>query len=289
MPEDQPGPWGDIRYVSHNFHQAMRLPLVRGRYFTPQDGPGAPRVVIVDEEMVRRYWPNTDPIGKRITRGDPDAPATQWLEVVGVVGHAMHEGLDADARVQLYYPYRQGGLGSMTFAVRTSGRPHLLARRIRQTVYSVDDDQPIAQVRTMDELIADSVGGRKLSTVLLGVFAGLALLLGSLGIYGVMSNLVTQRTQEMGVRMALGAMPRDLLGLVLRDGLVLIGIGVVAGILGSLALTRLIQNQLFGVRATDPVNFVVVVLILAAAALLAVCIPAYRATRLDPVLALRTE
>jgi predicted permease len=289
VPEGQNQPWGDIRIISAGYPQAMRIPLLRGRYFTPEDRQGAPSVVLVDEEMVRRYWPDADPIGKRITRGDPESPDARWSTVVGVLGHAAHEGLDADARVQLYYPQAQFGAGFMTFAVRATGTPEALAPAVRQAVYSVDADQPIAQVRTMQELMATAIGQRKLIMVLLGTFAALALLLASLGIYGVMSNLVTQRSRELGVRLALGAQPRDLRGLVLGQGLALIGVGLGVGIAASLALQGAIRSQLFGVVATDPVTLGAVAALLSAVALAATWLPAYRATRVDPLTALRQE
>jgi ABC-type antimicrobial peptide transport system permease subunit len=197
--------------------------------------------------------------------------------------------LDADARVQLYYPQAQFGAGFMTFAVRATGTPEALAPAVRQAVYSVDADQPIAQVRTMQELMATAIGQRKLIMVLLGTFAALALLLASLGIYGVMSNLVTQRSRELGVRLALGAQPRDLRGLVLGQGLALIGVGLGVGIAASLALQGAIRSQLFGVVATDPVTLGAVAALLSAVALAATWLPAYRATRVDPLTALRQE
>jgi predicted permease len=289
LAEGQPRPWGDIRIVDPGYADVMKIPVLRGRFFTEQDMQGGPPVVVVDEEMVRRYWPNTDPIGKRITRGDENDPNTTWVTVVGVVGHAAHEGLDAEARVQLYAPHAQFGAGSMMLAVRAAGDPEALTPAIRRAIYEVDANLPISQVRTMESQMADAVGQRKLTMMLVGGFAGLALLLASLGIYGVMSSLVLHRRQEMGVRMALGAQPRDLLGLVLREGVALVALGVVIGLAGSYGLTRLIQAQLFAVRATDPVTYGAVALVLVATALLATWLPAHRATRLDPLIALRQE
>ena len=289
VPEGQNRPWGDIRYVSSGFANALRVPLRRGRFFTHQDGPGALPVVIVDEEMVRRYWPDQDPIGKRITRGDPDSPEAEWLTVIGVVGHTAHEGLDAEPRVQLYYPYRRVGMGFANFVVRTSGPPASIAPAVRQAVYSVDPAQPIAQVRTMEDLMASAVGQRRLTMVLLGTFAGLALLLAMLGIYGVMSNLVTQRTRELGVRLALGAQPGSLRALVLKEGAVLIGVGLATGLAAAFALQGVIRSQLFGVGATDPVTLATVAALLVAVALAATWLPAWRATRVDPLIALRQE
>jgi len=286
---NQPGPWGDIRAVDPNFFAALRVPLRRGRVFTEQDGPGAPRVAVVDDEMVRRYWPNADPIGKRLAfPGPPDRPR-EWITVVGVVGHTKHEGLDADARVQLYLPYRQAGDNQMAVVVRTAGDPLQAVNAVRAAVRTVDKDQPLAQVRTMDELLEASVGQRRLSMLLLGLFSAIALVLSAVGIYGVMSYTVAQRTREIGVRMALGAARTSVLGLVMRQGVALALVGVAAGVLASLALNRLIASQLYDVRATDPASFIVVVALLTGVATLACLLPALRATRVDPVVALRQE
>lgn len=191
--------------------------------------------------------------------------------------------------MQRYYPHAQLGWGNMQLVVRTAGRPTDIVPAVRQAVYSVDPDQPIADVRAMDERLAEAVGQRRLTMTLLGAFAGIALALASLGMYGVMSHLVAQRTQKMGVRMALGAQAADLLKLVLREGMALVAVGTVLGILGSVGLTQLIQGQLFGVQATDPVTFAVVAGVLVLTAFAATCLPAYRAARLDPVTALRQE
>ena len=285
--EDEPGPWGDIRIVSPDFLQALGAPLRRGRHLTPDDGPGRPRVAVVDEEMVRRYWPDADPIGKRITFGPDSAP--EWIEVVGVVGHTMHEGLDADARVQLYLPYAQRGPGQLTVVLRTTGDPARLTAAARSAVRAIDPDQPIANVRTMEELVDTSLGGRRLAAVLLAVFAGVALLMAAVGIYGVMSFAVAQRTRELGVRVALGASRASVLRLVVRQGMGLVLLGVAIGAAGALGLTRLIASQLYAVRSTDPATFGLVALALVATALVAILVPAARAMRLDPVAALRDE
>jgi len=288
---NQPGPWGDIRTVSPDFFKTLRVPLKQGRLFAEGDRAGAPRVVVVDEEMVKRYWPNTNPIGKRITRTNNADGSPRWLEVVGVVGHTKQEGLDAESRVQLYFPYAQRGMPFLTVAVRTppGADPLRALPAVREAVRSVDRDIPLSQVRTMSAMVEASVGERRLSMILLGVFATIALVLASIGIYGVMSYSVTQRSREIGVRMALGAERRTVLGLVMRQGMTLALAGVVIGVLGALALTRLIRNQLYSVGATDPATFVAVALLLAGIALVATFIPALRATRVDPVVALRQE
>ncbi len=289
QPPGQPSPWGDIRFVSADFFKTLRVPLLKGRVFTERDGPSAPPVVVVDEELVRRYWPNQDPIGKRISRGAPAGEQPEWMEVVGVVGHTKHEGLDAENRVQLYFPYRQSGMRSMAIAVRTAGEPQRLTSSVRQAVQSLDRDLPLSQVATMEQNLEASVGQRRLSMILLGLFAGIALVLASIGIYGVMSYSVTQRSQELGVRMALGAARGRVLRLVLGQGMRLAVLGIGIGLLGAFLLTRLIASQLYAVRATDPLTFTAVALLLGAVALFANLLPALRATRVDPVVALRQE
>jgi len=211
---------------------------------------------------------------------------------VGVVGHTKHEGLDAEPRVQLYLPARQRQDrlgGSLDVAVRTAGDPMAVVAGVRAAVRAVDPDQPLSRVRTMEDLLESSFGQRKLSLVLLGVFAGLALLLASIGIYGVMSYSVAQRTREMGIRMALGAQRGGVLKLVVAHGMRLAMAGIVLGAAGSLALTRVLQGQLYAVRPTDPATFTAVATLLAMVALAATLLPALRATRVDPVVALREE
>ncbi|HXT16857.1 MAG TPA: ABC transporter permease [Gemmatimonadaceae bacterium] len=290
VPPGQNGPWGDIRVVSPRFFEAMRIPLVRGRMFGPQDVQGGPQVAIIDQVFAKKYFANTDPIGKRITfgaaRGKTDST---WITIVGVVGHAAHEGLDAEPRIQYYFPTTQAGIRGMTVVVRTTGNPLAMLPAAREAVHSVDRNLPLSQVNTMDKLVEQSVGQRRLSMFLLGVFSAIAVLLASIGIYGVMSYSVTQRTRELGIRMALGAARSRVLALVVGQGMILAAAGVAIGLVGALALTRLLSSQLFGVGATDPATYAIVSVLLAAIALLATLVPAMRATRVDPVVALRDE
>ncbi|MEO5510077.1 MAG: ABC transporter permease [Longimicrobiales bacterium] len=287
--ENQQGPWGDIRIVNEGYAEAMGIPMVAGRFFNSGDRQDGQQVAVVDEEMVKRFWPGADPVGKRITFDDNVTDTTRWIHVVGVVGHSAQEGLDADHRVQVYFPYRQAGAGNMTLGIRTLGDPMSVVQSVRQAVLRVDPQQPIARIETMANLIAQSVGPRRLSTTLLGLFAGLALLLSALGIYGVVAHSVTQRTQELGVRMALGAARRDVLAIVMMQGFRIAGVGLIAGLLGAVGLTRLMTTQLYQVEATDPVSFAGAAVVLVGLALLATLLPALRAARLDPVQALREE
>ncbi|MGH7467853.1 MAG: ABC transporter permease [Longimicrobiales bacterium] len=288
VPENTPGPWGDIRSASADFATALRLPLRKGRFLNEADRLGSAPVVVIDEEFVRRYFPDSDPIGRRITfNGDAENP--NYITIVGVVGHAAHEGLDAEHRIQLYFSYRHNVGGGLTFALRTAGNPSALVSAVRTAVKRVDADQPISGVATMDELVAASLGQRRLSMTLLALFATLAIVLASLGIYGVTSQLVTQRQRELGVRMALGAGTAQVMRLVLVHGMGLTMLGVAAGAAGSFALTRVIQRQLFDVAATDPSTFVSVAVLLSAVAFVATVLPAWRAARLDPLNVLRQD
>jgi putative ABC transport system permease protein len=292
-PPGEPGPWGDRRDVSAGFFAAMRIPLLQGRTLTEDDRASSPRVAVIDDEFVRRYWPHQNPIGKRFTFGPPagaaDTSSREWIEIVGVVGHTKHEGLAAEPRIQYYLPYRQEGRPGLTIVARTSGDPERSVNALRGVVRSVDPDQPISMVRTMDEMLEQSVGQRKLSMLLLSLFSGIALLLASVGIYGVMSYSVAQRAREIGVRIALGAERRDVLRMVLRQGMRLALAGVGLGLIAALVLTRVIASQLYEVRATDPATFVLVASLLTAVALAANLIPALRATRVDPAVVLRDE
>jgi putative ABC transport system permease protein len=293
VPENQPGPWGDIRIVSPDFFETLRIPVMRGRVLSEQDRESSPNVAVIDDEFVRRYYPKENPIGKRFTFGPPDSAADttarEWIEIVGVVGHTKHEGLDAEARLQLYLPVAQVPRQLMAVAVRTAGDPERYVNQMREAVRSADPELPISAVKTMDDLIEQSVGQRKLSMMLLSLFSGIALVLASIGIYGVMSYSVTQRSRELGVRIALGARRSDVLRLVLRQGMSLALIGIAIGVGAALLLTRLIQSQLFGVRASDPLTFVAVALLLGATALVANLVPALRAMRVDPAVVLREE
>jgi putative ABC transport system permease protein len=258
-----------------------------------QDRENTPNVAVIDEEFVRRYYPKENPIGKRFTFGPPDSAADttarEWIEIVGVVGHTKHEGLDAEARLQLYLPVAQVPRQLMAVAVRTAGDPERYVNQMREAVRSVDPELPISAVKTMDDLIEQSVGQRKLSMMLLSLFSGIALVLASIGIYGVMSYSVTQRSRELGVRIALGARQSDVLRLVLRQGMSLALIGIAIGVGAALLLTRLIQSQLFGVGASDPLTFVAVAVLLGGTALIANLVPALRAMRVDPAVVLREE
>jgi predicted permease len=291
-PPDANGPWGDIRIISPGFLETLKVPVLAGHVFTEQEARNPRPVAVVDEEFVRRFYKSpADAIGKRIWRGAPTPnDSTRFITIVGVVGHTKHEGLAADPRVQLYIPYEQfGGVSRMDIAVRTTGDPTRYVSAIRAAVNSVDKDEPIANVRTLDDLVSSSMGQRRLSMTLLGVFAGIALLLASVGIYGVMAYSVVQRTREMGLRMALGARQSDVLALVLRQGMTLVLSGVVIGVVCALAITRVMASQLYSVRPTDPVTFVSVAVILASIALVATLVPAWRATMVDPTVALREE
>lgn len=284
VPPGQNGPWGDMRIVSPKFFEALRVPLERGRMFDESDVSGAPRVSIIDEVFAKKYFPNSDPIGKRWTFGD-----SNWVTIVGVVGHAAHEGLDAEPRIQYYVPNTQFNMRNFTVVMRTAGNPATMLSAARTAVHDIDATLPLSNVNTMDKLVDQSIGQRKLSMVLLGIFSAIAVVLASIGIYGVMSYSVTQRTRELGVRMALGAARHRVLGLVVGQGMILAAAGVAIGLVAAFALTRFLSSQLFGIGVTDPTTFIVVPALLLAIALLATLIPAMRATRVDPVVALRDE
>jgi len=291
-PPDTPAPWGDQRIVSPGFFTTLKVPLLKGRNFTDQDDAGGPPVVIVDEEMVKRYWPNADPIGKRVTFNNPQRDSVvRWMTVVGVVGHTKHAGLDDKTRVQMYHPSHRYGFtsNSMSFAIRSDGDPTRVLPAARAALHAIDPDVPIYDISTMDANIANSMGQRRFAMMLLGLFAVMAVVLASIGIYGVMSYSVTQRAHEIGIRMALGAARQNVLRMVMGQGLLLVGAGVLIGVLGAFGLTRLIASQLFGVRPTDPSTFVLVAVTLVGVAALATFVPAMRATRVDPVVALRDE
>ena len=289
-PPNTPMPWGDMRVVTPSYLVALRAPLEAGRQFTDADRAGVGSVCIVDDVLARRYWPGADPIGKRITFNNLTDSSITWITVVGVVGHTLFTGFDDDnTRVQVYFPIAQRATPFLGFVVRTTGDPMAEVGAVRAAVRSVDADLPLANVNTMDDLISQTTGPRRFSLLLLAGFAALAMALASIGLYGVMSYTVTQRTRELGVRVALGASTGEVLGLVLRQGVRLALAGVAIGLVAALLLTRVMRTMLFGVGATDPATFVLVPLVLLAVAALASYLPARRATRVDPIEALRSE
>jgi predicted permease len=288
-----PGP-GEIlipnsRVVSPDYFRAIGTPLKRGRLFDDRDVLQAPPVAIVNETMARRIWPGEDAIGKRFARGHHNEKDL-WITVVGVVGDAHQAGIDAPPRWEAYFPYRQQSFFQPShLAVRTAGDPEKMADVIRQQVWAVDLEQPVAAVMSMQQRVDETLSPKKIQTGLLGGFAALALVLASLGIYAVLSFAVAQRTRELGLRMALGAQRGDVFRLVLSQGLRPTLIGIVVGMVGAYALHRVMAHLLFNVSATDPLTFAGVAVLLTLVATAACYVPARRATRVDPMIALRYE
>jgi putative ABC transport system permease protein len=289
----QPPPGAHMNLCNHSvilgpYLQAIGAPLLRGRYLTDQDNSSSTHVLIVSDSLARRYWPNQDPIGKRLKWG-PTASKDPWLTVVGVVGDVKQSSLDVETSPHTYESFWQNTAPSLNVALRTSNDPASMASALRSTVWSIDPQLAVAQVQTMDQVISKSTTPRRFSLFLLAGFASLALILSAIGIYGVIAYSVVRRVHEMGIRIALGAQRRDVMRLVISQGMLHLAVGMVIGTLGALAMTRTLASFLYGVRPTDPVTFVAVVVILAGVAFLACYIPARRATRVDPMIALRYE
>jgi putative ABC transport system permease protein len=280
-------PFADLRSVSSEYLQAMRIPLLRGRYFDERDRTGAPDVVIIDEILAQRYFPDEDPIGKRVAVESPE-----WREIVGVVGPIKYKGLDVDYQGQLYFPHAQDpwrGMYRMNLVVRTAAEPMSFVSAVRGAIQRVDKNQPVYRIMTMEQLVADSISQRRLSMFLLGLFASLAMLLAAVGLYGTLAYSVAEWTHEIGIRMALGAQRQNIFKLVVGQAMILTATGVAIGLAAAFALSRLISGLLFGVAPTDPGTFAAVPLLLTAVALMACYIPARRATKVDPMVALRYE
>ena len=280
----------DTRTVSADYFSMLQIPLVGGQAFSVADGPQAPPVVMVNQAMANRYWSNQDPLGKRIKIGNADSKSP-WFTVKGVVKDSAQSALDEGIQPEIYFALGQmaGRYRRMNVAVRTSVDPKSTLAAIQSAIREIDKDQPVYQVQTIDELIRDSVATRRFALTILTLFAVLALVLAVSGIYGVISYSVTQRTQEIGIRMALGARATDVLRLVLREFMRLTLVGVALGLVGAYLLTRLMTSLLFGVTPTDVTTFVLVSITLSLVALVACLIPARRAARVDPLVALRYE
>ena len=270
-----------------NYFDAMQIPLKRGRLFTEQEATEMRHVVVVNEEFARKNLPGEDPLGKRVTiyMKEDNVPC----EIIGVVGDSKHKGLDSEVEPMAYWPHSELGYSFMTIVIRTRRDAAGIAPAARQVIQKLDSEQPVADVRTMENLLADSVARARFSTLLLTVFAVVALVLAAVGIYGVMSYAVTQRTHEIGIRMAMGAQATDVLKLIVKKGLTLIMCGVGIGLGAALALTQIMSSLLYGVSATDPLTFGAISVLLALAALLACYLPARRAAKVDPMIALRYE
>ena len=287
----------DQHAATPGYFQAMQIPLVRGRLLTDADDASAPFVVVVDANFAHRFWPHGDAIGQRVAFDaipKVKPAALRWRTIVGVVGHVKHYALDVEGREQIYAPHGQPLFGvfaprDMTLAVRTSLDPASVTSAIREQVFAIDKDLPLYNIATMEQLVSNSVAQPRLNLSLLAAFAALALVLSAVGVYGVMAYAVTQRTHEIGIRMALGAMPRDVLKQVLAEGGRLVLVGLSLGIIAALALTRLMASLLFAVKPNDPLTLGVAAGLLAFVALAACYLPARRATRVDPMVALRYE
>ncbi|MGC2300697.1 MAG: ABC transporter permease, partial [Acidobacteriaceae bacterium] len=288
VPPDETSPEADQRVVTADYFKAMGISLVRGRFFDARDSDTTARVTIVDESLARTYWPNDDPIGKRLHAGGR-GPNPPWATVIGVVRHVRNRTLEARSRVEVYWPENQVPQGAMTLAVLTSGNPMSLVPTIQREVGAMDPDLPVYRVRTMSEVMGESLQRRRLALILLAFFSGLALLLAGVGIYGVSSYSVAQGRQEIGLRMALGADRGRVMRLMIRRGMGPIGIGLGAGVILALSLTRLMSGLLFAVRPWDPLAVGGAAVLLTAAAFFAILIPARRATKVDPMVALRYE
>jgi putative ABC transport system permease protein len=282
-------PATEIRTIGLDYFKTMGIPLIKGRAFTERDVQKAPAVIIVNEAFAKQFFPGEEVIGKHIQPGiSDDDDETPMREIVGLVGNVKHQKLNAEPDPEAYEPHAQLTF-DMTMLVRTETDPNSIVKAAQNEVKALDKDLPAYGIKTLDEYLSASVARPRFNALLLGVFASLALILTAVGLYGVMNYSVTQRTHEIGIRVALGARQQDVIKMVVRQGMVLSGIGIGAGLIGAYFLTRLLETMLFGVGATDPITFVAISIILAGVALGACFVPARRATKVDPMIALRYE
>jgi putative ABC transport system permease protein len=282
-------PSTNVRAATPGAFRALGIPLRRGRLFDERDNESGMPVLLVNETMAAQVWPNEDPLGKRISFDDTKDPKARWYTVVGVVGDVRHEALAEEAGSEAYWPQFQDPISSATLVVRGTGDPGGLTGPIREAVRALDPDLPLDKVATLSDVVSASLAQSRFKAVLLALFAGLALVLALVGVYGVVSYSVTQRTHELGIRMALGARREQVLGLVVRQGMTQVLIGLALGLVLAWFASRFLAGQIYGLSATDPLTFVAVPLGLAAVALVANYLPARRATRVDPLVALRQD
>jgi putative ABC transport system permease protein len=286
-PDQQP----DVIYrvIGPGYFATMGIPIIRGRDFIDQDKGDSKDVVVISEKTAQHFWPGQDPIGKRLKPGSSTSN-TPWREVIGIVKDVRQNDLIAPPKMQMYLNYRQlKNIPANALVVRTNIDPMSLAGSVRNAIWSVDKDQAVADIDTMDHIVAEAVARQRFSMVLLGFFAAVALLLASVGIYGVMSYSVAQRTREIGIRMALGARRADVLQMTVKAGLKLVGAGMLLGVAAAFILTRVMATLLYGISATDPITFAGISLVVLAVAILASYVPALRATKVDPIVALRAQ
>jgi putative ABC transport system permease protein len=291
MPEGRPpsaqGEYPQARYydASSGYFHTMQIPLVSGREFTDQDNADAPQVAIINETMARRYWPEGNALGQRVIL----PRLKESLEIVGIAGDIRRFDLNSQVEPEIYWPNLQHTRWASYFILRTNQNPALFLPAVRSRVADIDKDVEVLRGSTMDNLISSSLKAPRFNMVLLCIFAGTALLLASVGLYGVISYSVTLRTREMGIRLALGASPRRVVHKVMRETLTLVLVGVVLGLLAARLAAQVLTTMLFGVRATDPMTFIVVTVLVVAVAAMAGFIPASRASKVDPLIALRYE
>ncbi len=278
----------DMRFVGGDYFRAMEISLIEGRLFEETDTREVPRVTVIDARMAKELWPGQSAIGRRLKTGGQDSK-TPWITVVGVVGAVKQYTLYTDSRIAMHFPLTQVPVRGMNVVLRSEQDPETLTAAVRAELKAIDPDLPMYRVRTMEARVEESLARRRFAMLLLSVFAALALGLAAIGVYGVMSYLVNQGTRELGIRLALGATPQGITRLIVGSGLQIALVGVGAGLAGAWLLTRFMQSLLFGVAATDPLTFTVIPIVLAVVTLVACYLPARRATRIDPVVCLRSE
>jgi putative ABC transport system permease protein len=287
--DDAHAPLGSFLLTTPGYFSTLGVALQQGRDFNEHDTANSTPVVIINQTLARKYFPGQNPLGKRLKEGGTDRKGTSWMQVIGVVGDVKYEGLERPTAPAYYLPFQQNPMRDMFLVLHTGMKPSAIAASVRAAVRAIDPEIPVARVNTMRELVESSIAQPRFRTFLLGVFSALAMVLAAIGIYGVVAYSVAQRTREISIRMALGAQRRDVLTLVVRQGLILTLLGIGAGLVGAFLLTRLMESLLFGVVPSDPATFLGISLLLLAIAFLACYLPARRATKVDPMVALRYE